>query len=451
MNATVSLTQGPPGTGKTTTAAAGACARISARRSVGDIVLVAAQTHRAANELLQDLAAAVESAQAQALPLPPIHIAKALKGQPSSGDPRLPKGNIPLINPAAPVRDVQAHRNGGVLVIGGTTSALLEMAGNLDKSARFGGVPSGFQVPLLLVDEASMMGFPHLLALLTLLRGDGEVQVSGDHRQLAQILAQAWEREKRPPTVHYRPFLSAYDMIRAMAEKLPRAAVWLSALNHTFRLPPGIRALIAPLYAGDGIALAGDARDRQDPPTEPPAAGWEAIWGDPADVFLVVHSEAESVRSNPLEARVIEEILDAHPGAPSGSVAVVTPHCAQRSLLRRLLKGTGDARPAVDVIDTADSLQGGQRDTVIVSGTTSDPAALVTGAEFRLNPNRWNVAFTCAQSRLVVVCSESWLCHIPPEAEQYEGLALWKALPCQCARLIANQVVDGHTVRVFAG
>ena len=60
-------------------------------------------------------------------------------------------------------------------------------------------VKSKRQKVLLVVDEASMMVFPHFLALATLAAPDGKILLAGDHRQLAPITAHDWETEDRPP------------------------------------------------------------------------------------------------------------------------------------------------------------------------------------------------------------------------------------------------------------
>jgi hypothetical protein len=61
----------------------------------------------------------------------------------------------------------------GVLVIGGTTSAILKMAEELSQRRPFSQEAAGFQADVLVVDEASMMLFPHFLALASLVRPAG--------------------------------------------------------------------------------------------------------------------------------------------------------------------------------------------------------------------------------------------------------------------------------------
>ncbi len=101
------------------------------------------------------------------------------------------------------------------------------------------------------------------------------------------------------------------------------------------------------------------------------------------------------------------------------------------------------------VIDTVERLQGGERPTVIVSATVSDPAAIGARAEFILDLNRSNVAFSRAQQRLIVVCAEALLDYIPVEAEDYESAMLWKSLRSLCSRQLAAERVDGHTAQIF--
>ncbi|NES93347.1 MAG: AAA family ATPase [Okeania sp. SIO2B9] len=102
-----------------------------------------------------------------------------------------------------------------VLVIGGTTNAILKMVNELNQRNNFlKDYPQGFQTTTLIVDEASMMVFPHFLALATLVKNDGEIMLAGDHRQLTPIITHDWENEDRPPVVYYQPYVSAYQAIQ---------------------------------------------------------------------------------------------------------------------------------------------------------------------------------------------------------------------------------------------
>jgi hypothetical protein len=270
--------------------------------------------------------------------------------------------------------------------------------------------------------------------------------LAGDNRQLSPIVSHDWEREDRPPIVLYQPYYSAYDAIRNLKNigGLPNAAIVQSALTFTFRLPPVIRELIARLYQRDNIVL--DGLPQVPAATTGTVTGWQRIWQHPTGLYLVVHNERQSRKSNELEADIIEAILNAGNPQPQASIGIVTPHRAQRTLLTSRI----GQNAAVDVVDTVERLQGGERPTIIVSATASDSSAISASAEFILDLNRSNVAFSRAQERLIVVCSESLLNHIPAELEQYDSTLLWKSLRQICTIQLAAEVMNAHNVQLFA-
>jgi superfamily I DNA and/or RNA helicase len=166
-------------------------------------------------------------------------------------------------------------------------------------------------------------------------------------------------------------------------------------------------------------------------------------------LFLVVHDEMESTHHNVVEAEIIAKILEADTNLDADSVAVITPHRAQRNLLnQRLAQFTAGRRP-VGVIDTVERLQGGERPNIIVSATESDPASISSRAEFILNLNRSNVAFSRAKNRLIVVVAKSLLDAVPAEIDDYDSTLLWKSLRELCTSVIGTETVNGYTVRIF--
>jgi len=432
LNTRVQLLQGPPGTGKTTTTAVASLLRILARRHPGDCVLVAAHTHRAVDTLLRRIDQTLDRFRAHAagsgMELPNISLTKVHSSQVSEPT----GGRIQDFSSKPSARYVNRSRHDAVLIIGGTTGALLKLAAELSQRQPWRNEPDGFLVPFLIVDEASMMVFPHFLSLSTLVAPDGEIMLTGDHRQLAPIVSHDWEREDRPPAILYQPFASAYQAVENIARNpaITDESVRRSALSFTFRLPMVIRDLIARIYQMDNIDLEG-LPETPSAVTHAEREALGAVWECDTGLYLVLHDERESRQSNAVEAELIEQILEAADVLPDGSVAVMTPHRAQRSLLTmRLERFSGP----VDVIDTVERMQGGERPTVIVSATASDPASISANVEFILDLNRSNVAFSRAQNRLIVVCSTALLDYVPAELEHYESALLWKSLRALCTQ-----------------
>ncbi|HEY8376675.1 MAG TPA: AAA domain-containing protein, partial [Nannocystis sp.] len=446
LESRVQLVQGPPGTGKTTVTSLALLTRILAKHAPGEIVLVAAHTHTAVDLLLarvrREFAGFARQASAAGLSMPAIAVRKVRSGGGDDGE-----DSLPSIAASGSVRELQKLQGAGVVVLGSTVGTLLKLVEGLGKSAAYKKLADGFQVPLLVVDEASMMVLSHFLALATAVRADGAIMMAGDHRQLAPIMAHDWESEDRPPSVLYKPFVSAYEAVWRLAappSRLGARSVRIDQLAHTHRLPPVIRALIQPLYAQDGIALRGP----EDPGL---ASGWDgvdpwaAIWTAGHRLYLVMHDEQRSQQFNEVEAAVIDAILDAGGALGRSSVAVVTPHRAQRALLRERLAGRS---VVVDLVDTVERLQGGERPTILFSATESDPLVIAQSVEFILDLNRSNVAFSRTQERLVVICARTLLDFVPPETEHYASALLWKHLRALCDREIAVTTIADTSVSI---
>jgi len=449
----VVLIQGPPGTGKTQTTAA-TILQAAHDLAIGQIILVAATTHRAIDELVGRICAlrpGVEKAAAAAGYS--TRQMEILRAHSAAAPPSTP--DVWHVKASAPVTALKSATASGIAIIAGTTTALLKMAEQYDKSATARSA-GAFQAAALVVDEASMMVTPHFLALASLTRPDGRILAAGDHRQLRSILKHDWDHEDRPPIVLYEPHESAYRTIRAIARRpnTPPTSAREVGLSHTHRLHADVRALVQRVYTEDGIILTGRPRAIGSPLQELTGSkAASAVWRDDATLYLVVHDEDKSSTKNVLEARIIAEMLDAAPPTSTGSAAIVTPYRSQRVTLRRLLAARGyygRAGARVDLVDSVERLQGSERSAVFVSAATSDPQTLAMRAAFALNLNRANVAFTRSKGRLVVVCSRAMLDHIPVEFEDYQTAALWKELRGQCTRRVGRCEIDGVPVLILA-
>lgn len=443
LDARIQLLQGPPGTGKSTTLGIAVQARIAARAGARDVIAIVANTHTAVDGLLAKVASTLRdfdgALNGSGLRMPPTTFFRL--------DPQdQPIAPIAGLNPTAAVQPLRQAMAAGVTVIAGTTAQILKLQEYTSRSAAFVRDFGGIQLKDVIVDEASMLLLPHFLSVATMLRADGCCLLAGDHRQLSPIVSQDWEREERPPIQIYQPYVSAYEAVQRVsgAVQVNPARAVRSALNYSFRLPDLIRELIAPLYRRDNITLDGRAGG-------PRHAAFDvdplrALWNPSVVLVLAVHSEAESSRANEYESMLIEAMIAAREQLPANEIGVVTPHRAQRVLLAEKLARFGDA---VSPIDTVERLQGGQRPTIIVSGTVSDPAVISRNAEFILNLNRANVAFSRAQERLIVICSESLLDAVPPDFEQYQSAFLWKGIRQYCSVEVATFEFQGRRVCFF--
>lgn len=447
LSSRVQLLQGPPGTGKTQTTAVSVLSRIALRCPVGSIVLIGAHTHTAVDTLLgriHELEGPVGSALAAAgHPLPPLRYVR-INDNPSGPS---PAWRTDVVTRSG-VKEFKAMAAAATLIVAGTTNGILALARYLGSKATWPH-DDGFSAQALIIDESSMMVFPHFLALATCTNPETEILLAGDHRQLSPILANDWESEDRPPAVTYQPFVSAYNAVLQIVntgEGDPRRVI-RSALELSFRLPQQIIELISRLYQRDEIELRG--LDRPAPPIPEQSANGDplnSVWAGAGGLFLVLHSERESRTSNAFEAKLVRGIVAAGQ-VSNGEIAVITPHRAQRTLLGRELVDYLGA--AVDVVDTVERLQGGERPAVIVSGTASEPNAIGANAEFLLNLNRSNVAFSRSQDRLIVVCAKTLLDHIPAELEAYQDTLLWKSLRTICSEFVSRASIDGHDVQVW--
>ena len=427
------LLLGPPGTGKTTTTAFSLLLRVLLRLRPGDLVVIAGTTHTAVDTLLgavDRLLPAMSAAAEASRAMPPIRLVKLHENGPG--------GTVQNVGDRPNITTIRELRAQHVLIAGGTTNAAIRFADTVDNSR-----DGPCAVSELVVDEASMMVFAHFLAIATMLGEDGNLLVAGDHRQLQPIVAHDWDEEERPPALIYQTHLSAYAAMRRLAAdgSLSASAIQESSLTYSFRLPPEVRALINRVYRPDNVVLAG----RPGAPSGPRETGdpLAEIWRR-GGLYLVVHDERRSQKANHAEVQIIRALLER--GQQTGSsTAVVTPHRAQRALLREALEGID----IVDLVDTVERLQGGERPTIVMSGTVSDPSAIAARAEFILSLNRANVAFSRARDRLVVVCAQSLIDHIPSDAVLYEAAALWKALREQCSAKIDEATIAGTSIAIW--
>lgn len=291
-------------------------------------------------------------------------------------------------------------------------------------------------------DEASMLRLPEFAAAGAFVRADGQLLIAGDQRQMPPVFKHEWDAEMRRTIRETLAHLSTLDYHRllrgdevdidadALAEFVgPRDEdIPMTRLRHTYRCHRGLaRFLSKHIYERlDGLEYISAETATLDP-DRPPTAGQRAVVAPEVPVSVVVYDDREGREANPTEAALIEA---AHaPIADEHSVGVVTPHNAQKGLIRRTLPGAdADGETADTLVETVERFQGGERDAILISATVSDPAFLRDEEDFILDLNRLNVAMSRARRKLVVVVARSVFQLLPVDADVYEESMLWKAL-----------------------
>ena len=417
----VQLLFGPPGTGKTNTMAYATLLRLM-KSGEHSIFLISANTHTAINELISRINTIIDKF-VKTSNMHNEYFSKPafvrLSDTPGEGtiDPR----NI------AAAKDFIAS---GRTVFCGTVGQIIKLSDAM--------VDEGFLVDSLIIDEASMMIFPHFLSLASTLDINGDIMLAGDILQLSPITSYDWNNEQREQIEILKPYQSAYAAIRGLCPQSGDSLNYVanqSPLTVTYRMNEECTDLISEIYDAEGINLISASTSKC---YKSAINSFSDLW-DGTGVYLIVHDEHESKKYNPYEVSIIQDILRYKD--EKEDAAVITPHRAQKSALKRSL---GDVIP----IDTVERFQGGQCSTIIVSGTQSDATEISGNAEFILDLNRTNVIFSRAKNRLIVVCSKNLLNSVPSEAEEYENSILWKKLRSFCSTTVFKCEYKGHCVEV---
>jgi DNA replication ATP-dependent helicase Dna2 len=270
----------------------------------------------------------------------------------------------------------------------------------------------GAEFDVVLLDEASQLTVPN--ACMALVRADRWV-LFGDHRQL-------------PPVMHTLsgPALTQASIFGWLAKR-----GYSTMLTETWRLGPVLAEWPSRHFYGGALepsmVLAHETLMLRKPP-----AKFEAVL-DPAQprIFCQVAHSGARRRSEPeavVVAAILTELLRC--GVAPKDIAVITPFRAQANAIRIALQELDPDRvPSRElVVDTVERMQGQEREVVIVSLTTSDPAWVTRLAEFYFQPERLNVAVTRAKRKLILVGSPLVLDAFPHDPRLRDGVELLRSL-----------------------
>lgn len=418
----LTLIWGPPGTGKTHTVAHILVGYALAARDVGRPlrILVTASTHHAIVNVLRKTA---ELAGAYGLKAESLTVSK-LRGSGNAADGELP-ASVERVSDDGLAALLQSESP--CVVVGGTVWSVYK--GMKEASAL---IQQWFDV--VLVDEASQMKLPDALIAFSSSKAHSNIILAGDDQQLPPIIHGSYPEE------HGHMLNSVFAFVRrrindAAAQDPASKGRMLFQLEENFRMNEPLTAYPRDvLYEGRFRSTKPQIRIATTQPIDFDSA-------DPLDIILhparpVVLCRYAAPRSftarNPFEAELVAALaerlshvlVDEKTGAvftpkefARRALAVLSPHRAQNSAIRQALRerGLDTAAKPLPLIDTVEKLQGKERQVILVSYGVADEEYAAAEAEFLLSRNRFNVAATRAERKLVVLCSDTILDLVPTD------------------------------------
>ena len=374
------LIQGPPGTGKTLMLAH--LARLLV--ADGQRVFVTALTHRAIHNALNKLPLVAED-------LPVCKI----------GPERL-KGDLDVPNFEFFDQSGFGDLSGGY-VVGATPFAL--------QSQRLANV----EFDVVLFDEASQVTLP--LAIMGMLAGSKYIFI-GDENQLPPVTVFSQKQAGQTSIFAYLAGRGNETMLNVTYRLNDILVDWPNRSFYRGELKP------SPEAARRRLKLTGLP------------SHWDFIL-DPTSpaVFLDLCHRNTTVRSRREAEMVVELVLAllGHNLLPD-EIGVVVPYRAQSRLIRSILRReTGDESIWNRVVvDTVERMQGQEREVVLMSFATANPAFAAQVADFLFQPQRINVAVTRPRTKLILVGSHHMLDAGQYDPDQAEAMALLRDLIDTC-------------------
>lgn len=370
------LIQGPPGTGKTVVLAR----LVQLLAEDGERVLVTSFTHRAINNALNKIAEL--DRRMDAAPLSFCKIGR----QARADDPRGVENYETFEQ--SPLTELS-----GSYIVGATPFAT--------RTQRL----SGVEFDTVIFDEASQITLP--LAVMGMLTAKRFVFI-GDQKQL-------------PPVLTTRQSGGAFrdSVFGVLADR-----GFDTMLEETYRMNAELTAWPSEQFYEGMLRSSGDAVQRRIAYPQSPTRFTDILDSSEPKVFVDLKHRNATTRSQS-EASLVVDLLATllESGIRANQIGVVAPYRAQGREIRNLLRGVipDDATRRQIVIDTVERMQGQERDLVILSLTTSNPAFASNLAEFFFQSERLNVAITRPRSKLIIIGS-SHLFSTAPENLEYQVL-----------------------------
>jgi DNA replication ATP-dependent helicase Dna2 len=168
-----------------------------------------------------------------------------------------------------------------------------------------------------------------------------------------------------------------------------------------------------------------------------PNPAWDLILDpDRPAVFVDLEHRNTTVRSR-IEAEVICELVLAllSAGVPPGEIGVVVPFQAQGRTIRDLLRAHLPEQEVLQAlaVDIVERLQGQEREVLLISLTTSNPAFTSQLVDFFFLPEELKLAVTRPRTKLIIVGSRYILRAVPVDAQMASWIDLLRDLLAYCS------------------
>lgn len=236
-------------------------------------------------------------------------------------------------------------------------------------------------VDVLVIDEAGQMPIP--LALMGMIKAN-KVIMAGDHKQLPPIVVS----DKIPEE------LKASVFQRIMT---PKNA---TLLDTSFRMRGVVCDFVSDLFYESKVKAQHKENGTR-------IMGEDALYSFGHPVILQ-NVEDQGEQSSDKEAAFIANTIAGfmERGLSGSDIAVLSPFRAQAANIRKHIRKSDKIQEegkACVAVDTIDKMQGQEREVVIVSLVAGNPDYMDEIGDFLYNPNKLNVAFSRAKSKLIVV------------------------------------------------
>ena len=250
----------------------------------------------------------------------------------------------------------------------------------------------GLECDTLVIDEAGQMTIP--LALMGMIKAK-KIIFAGDYKQLPPIVTS--DKVK--------------DELKQSVFKAVMTPENCTMLDVSFRMCEPVCNFVSELF--------------YDGELKPYKKGCgNAIMNDNSlysfDTPIVLHNVEDSGKQvSDKEAETITLIISKYLqlGLSANEIAVLSPFRAQAANVRRYIrkdKTISEADRGGLAVDTIDKMQGQEREVIIFSLAAGDMEYMNEMADFLYNPNKMNVAFSRAKSKLIIVGNLSNLAKIDP-------------------------------------